>query len=101
VHIQSRTRIPDTDTDADTNTHTGKYLSKQDTLLNYAVMEAMRLSAAFGQSISFPFDCQYIQLSNLITISQHSLSRSALQSQNILGGIEFPQDSLSSSTPNA
>ncbi|KAB8075718.1 cytochrome P450 [Aspergillus leporis] len=35
----------------DTNTHTGKYLSKQDTLLNYTVMGAMRLSSAFAFSL--------------------------------------------------
>ncbi|PKX89262.1 cytochrome P450 [Aspergillus novofumigatus IBT 16806] len=51
AHIQSRTHTPDTDTDTDTNTHTGKYLSKQDTLLNYAVMEAIRLSPAFAFSL--------------------------------------------------
>ncbi|EAW16808.1 uncharacterized protein NFIA_001570 [Aspergillus fischeri NRRL 181] len=51
AHIQSRTHTPDTDTETDTNTHTGKYLSKQDTLLNYAVMEAMRLSPAFAFSL--------------------------------------------------
>ncbi|GFF56671.1 conserved hypothetical protein [Aspergillus udagawae] len=51
AHIQSRNHTPDTDTDTDTNAHTGKYLSKQDTLLNYAVMEAMRLSPAFAFSL--------------------------------------------------
>ncbi|CBF80479.1 hypothetical protein AN8408.2 [Aspergillus nidulans FGSC A4] len=47
THIQTRTHTPDTDSDIDINTETGKYLSKQDTLMNFAVMEAMRLSPAF------------------------------------------------------
>ncbi|KAJ5121045.1 uncharacterized protein N7515_009006 [Penicillium bovifimosum] len=51
AHVGSRTRTPDTDTDMDTNTHTEKYLSKQDSHLNYAVMEAMRLSPAFAFSL--------------------------------------------------
>ncbi|KAL5362623.1 cytochrome P450 [Aspergillus floccosus] len=51
VHIRSRTHTLDTDTDTNTNTHTEKYFSKQDSLLNYTVMEAMRLSPAFAFSL--------------------------------------------------
>ncbi|GIJ91177.1 hypothetical protein Asppvi_010142 [Aspergillus pseudoviridinutans] len=51
AHIQSCNHTPDTDTNRNTNIHTGKYLSKQDTLLNYALMEAMRLSPAFAFSL--------------------------------------------------
>ena len=53
AQTQTHTQTPSpTSIDTDTTTHTGKYLSKQDTLLHYAVMEAMRFSPAFGQSTS-------------------------------------------------
>ncbi|KAL4994330.1 cytochrome P450 [Aspergillus recurvatus] len=51
AHSQGRNHTPDTDSDIDTNTETGKYLSKQDRHLNFAVMEAMRLSPAFAFSL--------------------------------------------------
>ncbi|KAJ5185543.1 hypothetical protein N7491_006590 [Penicillium cf. griseofulvum] len=51
AHGHSCSHALNTDTDTDANTRTGIYLSKQDTLLNYAVMEAMRLSPAFAFSL--------------------------------------------------
>ncbi|EPS34238.1 hypothetical protein PDE_09202 [Penicillium oxalicum 114-2] len=52
AQTQTHTQTPSpTSIDTDTTTHTGKYLSKQDTLLHYAVMEAMRFSPAFAFSL--------------------------------------------------
>lgn len=96
MHIQTRTHTPDTDSDTDINTETGKYLSKQDTLVNFAVMEAMRLSPAFGQFLPyFPYQRIILQLSNKIAALQHSPFLNVPRSPKRSGGIVFPQDALS------